>query len=104
MSDLLTPRSQMSAMRDVVVATSLGLPSATLVVDHQLPLDHKTVNKVKERRSDSKSICYFELIMTSHSLIEDVVGSDRFSSGFLFRNFGASMTEKIRLKAWVGTS
>lgn len=98
MSDLLTPRSQMSAMRDVVVATSLGLPSATLVVDHQLPLDHKTVNKVKERRSDSKSICYFELIMISHSLIEDVVWGDRLSSGFLFRNFGASMTEKNTIK------
>lgn len=98
MDDLLTPESQMSAMHDVVVATSLGLPSATLIVNHQFPLDHKTVKNVKVRRSDSKSACYFELIMTSHSLIEDIVWGDRFSSGFIFRNFGASMTEKNSVK------
>lgn len=98
MDDLLTPKSQMSEMHDVAVAATLGLPSNTLMVSHQLPLDHKTLSKIKTRRSDSKSTCYYELIMTSHSLIEDIVWGDRFSSGFLFRNFGASMTERNTFK------
>lgn len=98
MSDLLTPSSQMSAMRDSSVATSLGLPPSTLVVNHQAPLDHKTINKVKDRRAVSNSSCYFELIMTGHSLIEDIVWGDRFSSGFLFRNFGTSMTVRNTVK------
>lgn len=98
MDDLLTPKTQMSEMHDQLVATSLGLPSSTLVIEHQTPLDHKTVSKFKDRRSESKSKCYFELIMTSHSLIEDIVWGDRFSSKFLFRNFGPSMTVKNTVK------
>lgn len=98
MNDLLTPSSQMSAMRSDLVAASLGLPTSTVIIEHQTPLDHKTINNIKGRRSASVSSCYFELIMTSHSLIEDIVWGDRFSSGFLFRNFGSSMTVKNVIK------
>jgi hypothetical protein len=98
MNNLLTPSSQMSAMHGGIVATSLGLPISTVIVQHQSPLDHKTINNIESRRSGSRSSCYFELFMTSHSLIEDVVWGDRFSSGFLFRNFGSSMTAKNVIK------
>lgn len=87
MDDLLSPSSQIAALRDADLAGGLGLPTGTRMVEHPEPLDRKTLNKIKTRRAPSSSPCYSELIIMQHGLVEDIVWGDRFISTFMFRDF-----------------
>jgi len=88
MDDLLSPEAQLAALREVDFSRELRVPADTVRIEHAEPLDAKTANKIKTRRSDSTSNCYYELIMVEHYLTEDIVWGDRFGSIFIFRSFG----------------
>lgn len=92
MSDLVRPSVQLAALREADVANQLSLAPGTTIVEHEEPLDRKSLNKIKSRRSSSTSPCYSELIVMDHMLIEDVVWGDRFLTIFMFRDFGDSPT------------
>ena len=87
MDDLLSPATQVQALRDADLPGRLGLDPNTTIVEHLEPLDRKTVNRIKSRRAASTSNCYSELIIMEHKLLEDIVWGDRFQTAFLFRRF-----------------
>lgn len=102
MGDLVGPSTQVAALREANVVDELGLPADTRVVEHQEPLDPKTLNKNKSRRAQSASRCYFELIMMRHVLLEDIIWGDRFLSTFMFRTFGNNIQAENTLKGHGG--
>lgn len=98
MDDLVSPSVQVAALRDANVVSELGLPEHTRIIEHQEPLENKSLNKIRTRRAQSSSPCYAELIMMNHLLIEDIVWGDRFLSSFMFRNYGnrADATNSVK--------
>lgn len=61
MASALDPEAQGALLAARDLNADLALRPARIIV-HEQPLDRKTMNKVKTRRSDSRSPCYAELI------------------------------------------
>lgn len=87
MEELLTPSSQITALREIDFVHELNLTENTKIIEHLEPVNHKTDNKIKSRRVKSSSNCYSELFIMQHWLVEDIVWGDRFISIFSFRDF-----------------
>ena len=56
-SALDSPR-QLDALQSLDLATLIKLAPGTVVVRHDQPLERKSMNKIKTRRSDSQASCY----------------------------------------------
>ena len=52
MASALDSPSQLDALQSLDLITELGLPAGTAIVRHEAPLDRRTMNRVKTRRSD----------------------------------------------------
>ncbi|MBA3864432.1 MAG: hypothetical protein C0517_10865, partial [Erythrobacter sp.] len=63
LASALDSPSQLDALQDLDLRTLLKLTPGTTIIRHETPLERKTMNKVKERRADSTSACYSELIV-----------------------------------------
>ncbi len=86
-TEIATAQIQIAALEGADLVAALGLPEGTQIVTHSETEENRVTRRRKERRSDSDASCYYELHMRQHSLIEDIVWGDRFTTEFEFRMF-----------------
>ena len=79
----------------------LQMPGAQIIT-HSEPLDRKTVNKIKDRRADSSSTCYAELIVADVFYQKAAIYGRSLKTLFMFRDFGSSKTKPSIYKSWGG--
>jgi len=93
---LVTSKLQFQAIQRADIIGTLGLPSGTKTITHNETESDKVTKKRKERRSSSDAICYYELHLRSHYLVEDIVWGDRFATRFDFRQYSTQPQWDIR--------
>lgn len=91
LASALDSQGQLDALGKLNLVNLLSLPPSQIIT-HSEPLDRKTVNKIKTRRSDSKAACYSELIVMDVLYTKAAVWGRSLRTGFMFRQFpqGAS--------------
>ena len=82
--------------------TLLARQPGTVVVRHEQPLERKTMNKVKTRRSDSKAACYSELIVADVFYQKAAIYGRSLRTLFMLRDFGNDDRIDVEYKAWGG--
>ncbi len=88
MANALSSESQVDALASLNVANLLGLPPST-IVRHDTPLERKTINSIKTRRSGSTAACYFELIVGDILLVEQALYGRSLTTQFYLREFNS---------------
>jgi hypothetical protein len=101
MASALDSPGQTAALAQLDLATLLGQPSAR-IIQHDTPLDRKTVNKIMERRAPSTSSCYSELIVADLLYQKAAIYGRSLKSLFIYRRFGAATTKPAIYKGWGG--
>jgi hypothetical protein len=61
LASALDSQSQLDALQSLDLTTLLALPAGTVFVPHETPIERRTMNRVKTRRTDSTAACYYEL-------------------------------------------
>ena len=79
----------------------LGFPDAK-IVQHDQPLERKTMNKVKTRRAESSAPCYAELIVADLFYQKAAIYGRSLRTLFMVRDFGTGPTILHEYKAWGG--
>ena len=87
-SNALSSESQVDALASLDVANLLGLPPST-IVRHDTPLERKTINSIKTRRSGSTAPCYSELIVGDISYLAHPLYGRSLSTQFILREFNS---------------
>ncbi len=87
-ANALSSESQVDALASLDVATLLGLPPST-IVRHDTPLERKTINSIKTRRSGSTAACYSELIVGDISFLEQALYGRALATHFNLREFNS---------------
>ena len=86
MASALDMEGQLDALQKLDLIALLKLP-ASKIVAHDEALDRKTVNKILTRRSDSKSSCYSELIVTDVLYTRAAMWGRSLRTSFILRQF-----------------
>ncbi|MBS0505493.1 MAG: hypothetical protein JSS55_17190 [Proteobacteria bacterium] len=94
--------SQLGALQSLDLKTLISLKPGTVIVTHDTPLERKTMNKVKTRRSDSKATCYSELIVADVFYQKAAIYGRSLRTLFMIREFGDDQTIDFEYKAWGG--
>lgn len=94
--------SQLDALQSLNLIQLLDRQPGTIVVRHEQPLERKTMNKVKTRRSDSKATCYSELIVADVFYQKAAIYGRSLRTLFMLRDFGDDQTIDYEYKAWGG--
>ena len=102
LASALDSPSQIDALQSLPLADLIGLKPGTVVVRHETPLERKTMNKVKTRRSDSKAACYRELIVADVFYHKAAIYGRSLKTLFMIRDFGADDKIDYEYKAWGG--
>lgn len=102
MASALDSPSQLDALQSMDLATLLNLKPGTVLIRHETPLERKTMNKVKTRRSDSTAQCYQELIVADVFYQKAAIYGRSLRTLFMFRDFGNDQTIDAEYKAWGG--
>lgn len=102
LASALDSPSQLDALQELNLIEELGLPSGTVIVRHTDPLERKTINKIKTRRSDSASTCYSELIVADVFYQKAAIYGRSLRTLFMFREFGNDQKIDAEYKAWGG--
>ncbi|KPL69631.1 hypothetical protein SZ64_16935 [Erythrobacter sp. SG61-1L] len=101
-SSALDSPSQLDALLQIDLRKELSLTPGTTVVLHAQPLERKTMNKVKTRRSDSQASCYSELIVADVFYQKAMIYGRSLRTLFMFRDFGSDQKIDTEYKAWGG--
>jgi len=101
MASALDSESQLDALGSLDLLGLLKLPPAT-IVKHEKPLDRHTMNKIKERRADSQSPCYSELIVADLFYQKAAIYGRSLRALFMLREFGAASMPTRIYKSWGG--
>ena len=102
MASALDSPSQLDALQSLDLITELGLPAGTTIVRHEAPLDRRTMNRVKTRRSDSTASCYYELITADVAYQRSTIYGRSLRTLFMVRDFGDDQRIDFEYKAWGG--
>lgn len=94
--------SQLDALELLPLATLIELQPGTVIVRHETPLERKTMNKVKARRSESKAACYRELIVADVFYQKAAIYGRSLRTLFMIRDFGNDQSIDYEYKAWGG--
>lgn len=102
MASALDSPSQLDALKSLNLSELLMLNPDTVIVTHETPLERKTMNKVKTRRSDSTATCYRELIVADVFYQKAAIYGRSLRTLFMLRDFGADQKIDYEYKAWGG--
>lgn len=94
--------SQLDALQSLDLPTLISLKPGTTIVVHDAPLERKTMNKVKTRRSDSNAACYSELIVADVLYQKAAIYGRSLKTLFMIRDFGNDQKIDLEYKAWGG--
>lgn len=86
LASALDSQGQLDALQKLDLVKLLNLPPSRIIT-HAEPLDRKTVNKIKTRRSDSQAACYNELIVTDVFYQKTAVWGRSLRTSFMLRSF-----------------
>lgn len=102
LASALDSPSQLDALMSLDLRQELALTPGTVLVIHEQPLERKTMNKVKARRSDSTAKCYSELIVADVFYQKAAIYGRSLKTLFMVRNFGDDQKIDSEYKAWGG--
>lgn len=102
MASALDSPSQLDALESLNLHELLELKPGTVLVKHDTPLERKTMNKVKTRRSDSTAACYSELIVADVFYQKAMIYGRSLNTLFMFREFDPAQKIAFQYKAWGG--
>ena len=102
MASALDSPSQLDALQTEDLIKLLNLQPGTTLVRHEQPLERKTMNKIKTRRSDSQATCYSELIVADVFYKKAAIYGRSLQTLFMVRNFGNDQKIDHEYKAWGG--
>ena len=102
MASALDSPSQLDALQALDLRTLLSLTPGTLIVRHETPLERKTMNNVKTRRSDSHAACYSELIVGDVAYQKSPLYGRSLRTLFMLRKFDTNQKIIKEYKAWGG--
>ncbi|NML04516.1 hypothetical protein [Sphingomonas sp. G-3-2-10] len=102
MASALDSPSQLDALQSLDLNTLLSLKPGTVIIRHEEPLERKTMNKVKTRRSDSTAACYGELIVADVFYQKAAIYGRSLRTLFMYRDFGDDQKIDFEYKAWGG--
>ncbi|MGY4397882.1 hypothetical protein ACVWZA_003079 [Sphingomonas sp. UYAg733] len=102
LASALDSPSQLDALQSLDLLTLLKLQPGTTIVRHEAPLERKTMNKIKTRRSDSTATCYSELIVADVFYQKAAIYGRSLRTLFMLRNFGNDQKIDYEYKAWGG--
>ncbi|MDP5277887.1 hypothetical protein Q9Q95_03025 [Sphingomonas sp. DG1-23] len=102
LASALDSPSQLDALQSLDLQTLIVLKPATVIVRHETPLERKTMNKVKTRRSDSTANCYSELIVADVFYSKHIMYGRSLKTLFMIRDFGNDQKIDFEYKAWGG--
>ena len=94
--------TQLDALQSLDLIDLLELQPGTVIVRHEQPLERKTMNKVKTRRSDSAATCYNELIVADVFYQKAAIYGRSLRTLFMLRKFGDDQKIDFEYKAWGG--
>lgn len=102
LASALDSPSQLDALKALDLVELLGRKPGTVIVTHDTPIERKTMNKVKTRRSDSKASCYSELIVADVAYQKAALYGRSLRALFMLRDFGNDQKIDFEYKAWGG--
>ena len=102
LASALDSPSQLDALEALDLNSLLLRKPGTVIVRHETPIERKTMNKVKTRRSDSKASCYSELIVADLFYQKSAVWGRTLRTLFMLRDFGNDQKIDFEYKAWGG--
>lgn len=102
LASALDSPSQLDALQSLDLHNLINLKPGTVIVRHEEPLDRKTMNKVKTRRSDSTAACYRELIVADVFYQKAAIYGRSLRTLFMIRDFGDDQKIDMEYKAWGG--
>lgn len=102
LASALDSPSQIDALLSLDLRRMLARTPGTRLVVHETPIERKTMNKVKTRRSDSTAKCYSELIVADVFYQKAAIYGRSLRTLFMFRDFGADQKIDKEYKAWGG--
>ncbi|MBA4762288.1 hypothetical protein [Sphingomonas sp.] len=102
LASALDSPSQLEALESVNLQELLQLKPGTVLVKHETPLERKTMNKVKTRRSDSTAACYSELIVADVFYQKAAIYGRSLRTLFMLREFDSAQKIAFEYKAWGG--
>lgn len=102
LASALDSPSQLDALQSLDLIALLKLQPGTTIVRHEQPLERKTMNKVKTRRSDSTGACYSELIVADVFYQKAAIYGRSLRTLFMIRSFGNDQKIDFEYKAWGG--
>ncbi|QVM83376.1 hypothetical protein [Novosphingobium decolorationis] len=102
LASALDSQSQLDALLALDLREELALSAGTTFVVHDEPLERKTMNKVKTRRSDSQAACYSELIVADVFYQKAAIYGRSLKTLFMLRKFDAAQKIAFEYKAWGG--
>jgi hypothetical protein len=102
LASALDSPSQLEALLDLDLRNELVRSPGTMIVLHAQPLERKTMNKIKTRRSDSQATCYSELIVADVFYQKAAIYGRSLRTLFMFRDFGNDQKIDKEYKAWGG--
>lgn len=102
MASALDSPSQLSALTALDLRTMLQLSPGTTIILHDTPLERHTMNKIKDRRSDSKAACYSELIIADVFYQKAAIYGRSLRTLFMLREFGNDAKIDFEYKSWGG--
>ncbi|MCA1197441.1 hypothetical protein K9B35_05635 [Sphingomonas sp. R647] len=102
LASALDSPSQLDALESLNLHELLQLKPGTVLVKHETPLERKTMNKIKTRRSDSTAACYSELIVADVFYQKAMIYGRSLNTLFMFREFDPAQKIAFQYKAWGG--
>jgi hypothetical protein len=102
LASALDSPSQLDALQSLDLINLLKLQPGTTIVRHEQPLERKTMNKVKSRRSNSQAACYSELIVADVFYHKAAIYGRSLKTLFMIREFGNDQKIDFEYKAWGG--
>ena len=102
MASALDSPSQLDALQSLDLKALLSLAPGTVIVPHDQPLERKTMNKVKARRSESAAGCYQELIVADVFYQKSAIYGRSLRTLFMLRDFGNDQEIDFEYKNWGG--
>jgi len=102
LASALDSPSQLDALQALDLQALINLKPGTVVVRHETPIERKTMNKVKARRSNSTANCYSELIVADVFYSKHIMYGRSLKTLFMLREFGNDQKIDYEYKAWGG--
>lgn len=102
LASALDSQSQLDALQSLNLLQEIGLPEGTTIIRHETPLERRTMNRVKTRRSDSTARCYYELITADVFYQRSPIYGRSLRTLFMVRDFGDDQRIDFEYKAWGG--